>query len=668
MKTTAETYRVLLVEDNATDAKRLKDLMSWKGGRVTHPFHLTRWVRNLGEALEIIEAGQVDLIIVDLTLPDCAGVDVILRINKVASHLPVIVLSDLDDEMTASSVVQKGAQDYVIKSELTSPSLQRVMRHAVEREKIEQALGRKTEFLQAMLISSPDRIYFKDANSRFLQVNQALAAFFGLKDPDDVIGKSDFDFFAPERARQKAEDERRVMETGRPIIDKIEREELPDGFHLWLLTTKMPLRDRHGKIVGTFGASRDITLIKEMEETIERERNLLRSVIDNVPDYIHAKDTLGRYILNNMAHVHHLNESSPSALLGKTVFDYFPNALAEQYFADDMLVLASGEPIIGKVEPTVDADGSKRWISTTKVPIYGQQREMMGVATIARDVTEAQIAREQLEQVNADLFRSREELLQAMEQLRTVQLELIEAEKMKLVGRLAAGVAHEVKNPLAIIRMGADYMARQQFDDKNMPIIIQEIRDAVERADNVVRGLLDFSAPKRLQLEPSDLNALVRHALLLIRGELAGNKFIVTECLDPNLPLVRMDAMKFEQVLVNVFTNAVHAMEGGGELTIRTSAHQITGVGENIGELGTFRPGDRVAVVEVLDTGHGVPEAELGKVFEPFFTKKPTGKGTGLGLTVTKSIIDLHAGAIDIRNRPEGGACVTIQLRVDDPL
>ena len=547
MKPPIEIHRVLLVEADPVSARRLQEFIEWRGGRNGYGFELLCWVQRLEKAIRCVEAGEPGIVLLDLALPDTEDVDAFARLSQAAPepHLPVIVLGDVDDENLATQLIQQGAQDYLLRADLSARTLQRAMWHAIERGKVERDFARKT---------------------------------------------------------------------------------------------------------------------------IHRERNLLRSVIDNVPDFIQAKDTLGRYILNNEAHARHLNEKSPADVLGRTVFDYFPASLAARYYADDMMVLASGEPIIAKVEPTVGKDGLDRWIATTKVPIFDDNREAIGLAIISRDITESKIAQEKSEKANAELVRSREELMRALDELRSVQLQLIEAEKMKLVGRLAAGVAHEVKNPLAIIRMGMDYMNRQEFEDPNVPVIVHEIQEAVERADAVVRGLLDFSAPKKLQLEPADLNGIVRHALLLIRGELGGHKFVIVEDLSPELPLVRLDAMKIEQVFVNVLTNAVHSMEEAGTLTIRTFPRQITGVGENIAGSGAFRLGDRVAVVEVLDTGAGIPEAALGRVFEPFFSTKPTGKGTGLGLTVTKTIIDLHGGTIEIRNRPKGGACVTITFRVDDSL
>ena len=512
-----------------------------------------------------------------------------------------------------------------------------------------------------MLDSSPDLIYFKDTQSRFLCINRALATYFGLSDPAQAVGKSDFDFHPREKAEVMFEDERRIVESGAPMVDKIEREAQVDGTPVWVITTKAPIYDHAGQIVGTFGISRDVTILKEMEDALWQERNLLRSVIDNVPDFIFAKDTAGHYTLSNLAHAHFLGEDSPDQVHGKTVYDVFPRDIADRSHADDVTVLESEKPIFNRIE----SPAPQQWLSTCKIPIFSTSGEIAGLVAISRDITEQKRAKEELEKTNFELCRSREELLKAVDELRSVQLQLVEAEKMKLVGRLAAGVAHEVKNPLAIIGMGLEYLKHQVFTDPNVPLVLEEIRAAVQRADSVVRELLDFSAPKKMNRVPTDVNRLIQNALVLARGDLGVRKIAVLEELASDLPLVRLDSMKIEQVLVNLFTNAAHAMEAGGTLTVRTFTQQVIGIGANVSRSDNFRPGGRVVTIEVLDTGCGVSESMLGKVFEPFFTTNPTGKGTGLGLTVTKTIIDLHGGTIEIGNRPEGGACVTVVLNAD---
>ena len=519
------------------------------------------------------------------------------------------------------------------------------------------ALNQEIERLcfRALLDSSPDHLYFKDTQSRFLCINQTLSRYFGLSDPSEAVGKSDFDFHSPDKAKIRFEDERRIMETGVPVIDKMERQTRRDGRDSWVLTSKSPLCDAEGRLVGTFGISRDVTELKEMEDALSKERSLLRSVIDNVPDFIFAKDSEGRYTLNNLAHVRFLGKSTPEEVYGRTLFDLFPPEVARAAHEDDQTVMKSRRPILNKLESP--APGC--WLSTSKIPVFDAQGEVAGLVAISRDITEQKRAHEQLEEANG-------KLLKALEELRSVQLQLVEAEKMKLVGRLAAGVAHEVKNPLAIIRIGLEYLRGQKSDDPNLPVVLNEIAGAVDRADNVVRGLLDFSAPKRMDQSPSDVNVLVRNALLLVHGDLCSRKVTVVEELTSDLPLVRVDAMKIEQVLLNVFSNAAQAMEGGGKLTVRTATRQVMGIGGNVSHSDRFRPGAHLVAIEVLDTGQGMPADIVGKVFEPFFTTKPTGQGTGLGLTVCKTIIDMHGGTIDIANRPEGGARVTITLNADN--
>src|SRR4029079_16667355 len=151
-------------------------------------------------------------------------------------------------------------------------------------------------------------------------------------------------------ARAAIKDERRVMETGRPILGKIEFETLADGRKSWSLTTKLPLRDRKGEIIGTCGISREITDLKEMERKLSNERYLLRSVIDNLPDHIYLQDASGAYLLDNVAHQRWLGASSAEEVLGRTAFDFFPQEVAEDFHADDCAVLESGQALLNHEE------------------------------------------------------------------------------------------------------------------------------------------------------------------------------------------------------------------------------------------------------------------------------------------------------------------------------
>jgi signal transduction histidine kinase len=265
------------------------------------------------------------------------------------------------------------------------------------------------------------------------------------------------------------------------------------------------------------------------------------------------------------------------------------------------------------------------------------------------------------------LKTSHEELIQA-------QLQLIQAEKLESVGSLAAGVAHEVKNPLAILLMGLTYLAEGDVRDVAADQeVMRAMREAIHRANLIVRGLVDFSANHQLDAVPQDLNSMIVRSLLLVKHELTVNHVTAVSELDTSLPHVLLDPNKIQQVFVNLFMNAIQAMQPGGTLTVRTYCHQSDEAARDDGpHSGETCGGSGAAVVaEVDDTGTGIPLDKLGKVFEPFFTTKAAGRGTGLGLTVVQKIVELHDGMVSIRNRYKNpsdlstciGTRVTITLK-----
>ena len=195
------------------------------------------------------------------------------------------------------------------------------------------------------------------------------------------------------------------------------------------------------------------------------------------------------------------------------------------------------------------------------------------------------------------------------------------------------------------------------------------MNDALHRADSIIMGLLDFSAPGKVDLRPGDLNTLLRSSLNQVKHELMRAQITVATEFCDNLPPALVDATKIKQVFVNALTNAVHAMPGGGTLTVRTYLKKLTPEeakpSPGARQTHEFRVGVRVLVTEIDDTGTGVPDDKLARVFEPFFTTKEAGKGTGLGLTVSRKIVELHEGSIQLQNLDPSGARITVTLRTD---
>ncbi len=539
---TTQTVRLLVIEPEGS-APRLRDLVDHLVG---HGFRIIHEFPNVAAADAALERETADLVLADVGEDGLHGLAQLAAQPALGGYVPFIVIDHSSREDVALHALHIGAQDYLVKGKLTPPRLERSMRWSLERARIERELKKDSDLLRALLDYVPDKIYFKDRHSRFLRVSASVSDWLKAGDPAGLIGKSDFNYYTPEHAEATFADEQRVIENGQRIVGKINQRTLPDGRTEWSSTTKLPLRDRHGRIVGTFGVTRDLTELKELEIELAEERNRLSAA-------------------------------------------------------------------------------------------------------------------------NAELSTALEKLRVVHEDLHNVQLQLIEAEKLKSIGRLAAGVAHEVKNPLAIISMGAEFLSGKYGGDETTAEVLKELADAVTRADDVIKGLLDFSAPRRVELHAHDLNAIIRSAVQLVRGEIRGDAHKVDLDL-AEIPEVLVDRGKVSQVFVNLFTNALQAMPEGGTLSVRTRAEQITGVGANIGgeRSEVFQVGDQVVVAEVADTGPGIPPEMLGRVFEPFFTTKPTGKGTGLGMSVVRSIMNLQHGTVVMRNRDTGGAVATLTFKAKD--
>ncbi len=248
--------------------------------------------------------------------------------------------------------------------------------------------------------------------------------------------------------------------------------------------------------------------------------------------------------------------------------------------------------------------------------------------------------------------------------LEEAHLRLMQSAKLESVGRLAAGVAHEVKNPLAIIQMGVDFLGADVTKESEAGAVIRDMEEAIQRADGIIEGLLDFSREKKLDMRKTDLNEVVRDSLKLVNYELNHHNIAIEEALSPSLPAIYADPDKLKQVFINLFMNAIQAMERDGKLKVGSEVRRLEkGTDERTSGSRKFGPGDRVIIIKVEDTGPGIDPAKVGKVFDPFFTTKPVGQGTGLGLSVSRTIVELHEGIINLRNRDGGGASAMIMFK-----
>ncbi|HLP24275.1 MAG TPA: SpoIIE family protein phosphatase, partial [Acidobacteriota bacterium] len=224
--------------------------------------------------------------------------------------------------------------------------------------------------------------------------------------------KSDFDYFSREHAEKARADELEIIRSGRAIIGKVEHITMRDGKTAWVSTTKLPWRDTSGRIIGTFGMTRDITETKVAEEKLTEERNLLRTIIDHLPARIYVKDLEARYVLNNRAHLASLSVNAQEEVLGHTLREIKPGERAEVAMADDREVMATGEPILNNEKSATLDDGSVRWSLTTKVPLRDVRGQIAGLVGISHDITKRKLAEQELarrtEEMEADVLMARQ--------------------------------------------------------------------------------------------------------------------------------------------------------------------------------------------------------------------------------------------------------------------
>lgn len=241
------------------------------------------------------------------------------------------------------------------------------------------------------------------------------------------------------------------------------------------------------------------------------------------------------------------------------------------------------------------------------------------------------------------LKKAEDELKQAYAVLKRTQAQLIQAAKMEVVGSLASGAAHEVKNPLAIILQGVEYISRKTDPaDEITSSAIRSIKDAVRKADSIIKGLLDFSMITEPQLLEQNINSVVERSLRLVGFEIDKRRVVLSKELGKRIPQVRIDENKIEQVLVNLYLNALRAIGTAGVLTIRTYSKAASDKKTKV-------------YVEVIDNGTGIPDREIHKIFDPFYTTHRHEGGTGLGLTIARNIMNMHGGEIIVENIMKNG-------------
>ncbi len=422
-----------------------------------------------------------------------------------------------------------------------------------------------------------------------------------------------------------------AVETGEPSM--MEFEFIPlEGGSIDLECTATPLKDKGGKVNRVIHVIRDITNRKRIEEKLRetnqelsRSLTFLRNLINSSVDAVIASDLNGRILVFNEA--------------AREITGYSEEEAFQQIDIRDIYTGDGARDIMKKLRS--EEYGGKGKLKSLEVNLLHKDGSSIPISLSAAIVYEGD------EEVSTMGFFYDLREKKAMEaELDKTRVQLLQAEKMASIGKLAAGVAHQLNNPLSGITLFAHILAEEHELDNATLSDVQRILNNAERCRDTVKELLQFARQTAYEIRPADINQTMQRTLFLLENQALFQNVKIEKDLSFDLPPVPADIQQLGHVFMNLILNAADAMEGHGRIKVRT------GLSED----------RKSALVEIIDTGPGIGPEALPHLFEPFFTTKEEGKGTGLGLSVAYGVIENHGGKITARNLPEGGACFTIEL------
>lgn len=474
-----------------------------------------------------------------------------------------------------------------------------------------------SESLYSSLVENlPICVTRKDLDGRITYANSRFAEVLGLP-AEQLIGRTDYDFFPRELAEKYRADDARIMQTGE-VFATVE-ENCADGVNRYFEVRKTPVRDVAGEIVGTQAVFWDVTEKHATARALSRERDQLRALMDHLPSYIFVKDAEAKYVSANRALLRFLGAASEEEVIGRTDFDFAPRELAENYHQDDLEVIRSEEPLVDREESGVDSAGRPIWALTTKVPVRDSSGRVTSLVGISRDITVRR---------------------NAAEQLRRAKEAADSANRAK--SDFLANMSHEIRTPMNAI-IGMTELLLETELDATQREYLSMVQESGESLLAIINDILDFSKVEAGKLEldaaPFGLERCVAAAArsLAVRAHDKGIELAMH--IGARVPngLVG-DAVRLRQVIVNLVGNAIKFTEQG-EVVLRIT------VAEQTDTQTTLR-------FSVADTGIGIPSDKIDRIFDSFSqadtsTTRRYG-GTGLGLSISSRIVKLMGGLLTV--------------------
>jgi PAS domain S-box-containing protein len=588
---------------------------------------------------------------------------VVLTLSLFVTHLtrPIILLTEASKQIAAGDLDQKidlsGSDEVGVLARNFDNMRAAIQKQIIDlnneirdRKRAEQAQVETSHMLQLVMDNIPVRVFWKDRQSRYLGSNQPFADDAGRSGPGELIGKCDFDLpWTPDEAEAFRKDDRAVMESGLARFHFEETQTHMDGTTIWVRTSKIPMRDQTGKIIGVLGTYEDITLRKQADEELKKLRNYLSNIINSMPSILMGVDAAGTITQWNQEAQRRIGLSAEEAV-------GLPLGRAVPWLATEMARVGRAITIRQELRDLKRCRQEKGTIIFEDLTVYPLVANGVEGAVIRIDDVTERVRMEEM---------------------------MIQSEKMLSVGGLAAGMAHEINNPLAGILQTANVLENRLSDTLALPAnqqaaqaagttmaaidafmkargiheMLATIGESGRRVAAIVANMLSFARKENTQKSDQLLPKLIDKVLVLaatdydMKKQYDFKRIELVKEYEDNLPRVPCEAAKIQQVLLNILRNGAQAMQSAG-----TARPCIV--------IRAYREKRRPMVcLEIEDNGPGMVEVERKRVFEPFFTTKPVGVGTGLGLSVSYFIVtEAHGGEMGVSSQPGQGSTFIIRL------
>ncbi len=500
------------------------------------------------------------------------------------------------------------------------------LKDITDRKKFERDLKGSEEKLRRLFERVRHGLFISSKEGRFLDCNQALLDMLGYSSKEEFL-KIDIarDLYVNPEDRKILKEK---AEKGGFVRDMEVEFKKKNGDKITVLLTGHPIKNEEGETVGYEGINLDITERKRIEDELREANEFFMNLIESSVDGIIAADMKGNiFIFNKGAET--LSGYKAEEVIGKIhITQIYPAGIAKEIMKGLRSPDYGG---VGKLLPTqfnvVNKEGEEIPIQISAALIYngaGQEVASVGIFT--------------------DL-RSR---LLMEKKLQETHLQLVSSEKMASLGKLAAGIAHEINNPLGGILIYSSLMMEDLPGEDPKRGDLARIVQETGRCKEIVKSLLEFARQTEPKKEPTDINRAISDGLFFLVNQALFHNIRIVKNLDPFLPFVRGNSGQLKQVFMNIIVNAAEAIHGNGTLTITTS----------------LSPDRKTVWIEFADTGEGIPEENLSRIFDPFFTTKDVGKGTGLGLATSYGIVQDHGGTINVRSKVGLGTSFIIELPI----